>query len=270
MTLLIGQDTELFLRKNDRFISAYGVIPGSKAKPYPVKKGAVQVDGMALEFNTDPAKSFNQFKININTVLSRLQDMIPEDCEMTVCSTAHFDAKYIEDQPVEATALGCDPDYNAYTGEQNSPPNPSPTMRTAAGHIHLGWTEGKDIEDPAHMQDCMVLARQLDHYLGVPSLFHDGDLERRQMYGKAGAFRPKPYGVEYRVLSNYWITKEDYMKEVFTNCSKAVKDLDRGKDWFNYFKKLGKGTSAEEAINAGNLMMADLIMKHMRLQRVRA
>ena len=269
MTLLIGQDTELFLRKDDRFISAYGVIPGSKAKPYPVKKGAVQVDGMALEFNTDPAKSFNQFKLNINTVLSRLQDMIPDDCEMTVCSTAHFDAQYIADQPVEATALGCDPDYNAYTGEQNDPPIPFPTMRTASGHIHLGWTEGKDIEDPAHIKDCMVLVRQLDHYLGVPSLFHDDGLERRQMYGKAGAFRPKSYGVEYRVLSNYWITKEDYMKEVFQNCGKALRDLDKKKNWFEYFKQLNRNISAEVAINTGDRLMAETIMKHMLLRGVR-
>lgn len=268
MTLLIGQDTELFLRRNDKFISAYGVIPGSKENPYPVKKGAVQVDGMALEFNTLPAKSFNQFKLNINTVLSRLQDMIPGDCEMTVVPTAHFDAKYIEDQPEEATALGCDPDYNAYTGEQNNPPQPSLTMRTAAGHIHLGWTDNKDVEDPAHMKDCIVLVQQLDCYLGIPSLFHDSDLERRQMYGKAGAFRPKPYGVEYRVLSNYWITKEDYMKEVFHNCHKAVKDLDREKNWTEYFAKMNPPLSAEEAINTGDMKTAEWMMKHMRLRRM--
>ncbi len=271
MNLLIGQDTELFLRRGDDFISAYGVIPGSKSKHYPVKKGAVQVDGMALEFNTNPAKTFNQFKVNINTVLSRLQDMIPDDCEMTVCSTAHFDAKYIEDQPTEATALGCDPDFNAWTGEMNMPPQASPTMRTAAGHVHLGWTENKNIDDPSHMTDCIALVKQLDYYLGIPSVIHDPDLERRQMYGKAGAFRPKPYGVEYRVLSNYWITKEEYMKEVFVNCGKAVRDLDSGMNWSEYFSP--KGTtgigSVEEVINTGNIGKANLIMKHMHLKRVR-
>ena len=268
MNLLIGQDTELFLRRGNNFISAYGVIPGSKANPYPVKKGAVQVDGMALEFNTNPAKTFNQFKVNINTVLSRLQDMIPNDCEMIVCPTVHFDSQYIEDQPTEATALGCDPDFNAYTEEMNLPPQASKTMRTAAGHIHLGWAENKNVEDSSHMSDCITLVKQLDYYLGIPSLLHDADLERRQMYGKAGSFRPKPYGVEYRVLSNYWITKEVYMKEVFVNCWKAVQNLDRKNNWPDIFST-ENFISAEEVINTSNVEEAVRIMDRMNLRRVR-
>ncbi len=266
MTLLIGQDTELFLKSGDTFLSAYGVIPGNKANPYPVKRGAVQVDGMALEFNTLPAKSFNQFKMNINTVLSRLQDMIPDNCEITVCPTAHFDAEYLESQPLEAKVLGCDPDYNAYTEEMNEPPTPHPTMRTAAGHVHIGWTENKDVNDPRHISDCIVFAKQLDYYLGVPSLFHDEDQERRQMYGQAGAFRPKPYGIEYRVLSNYWITKEEFMKEVFDNSVRAHKDLEAGVIWED---KLGNECLAQKSINKGLLDEAQWIMNAMNLKRLR-
>ena len=270
MNLLIGQDTELFLRKGDSFISAYGVIPGSKDKPYPVKRGAVQVDGMALEFNTLPAKTLRQFKININTVLSRLQDMIPDDCEMTVCSTAHFDPEYIENQPIEATTLGCNPDFNAYTGEMNPPPQAIETMRTASGHIHLGWTENKDINDPSHMSDCISLVKQLDYYLGIPAVMHDPDLERKQMYGKAGSFRPKPYGVEYRVLSNYWITRDEYMEEVFVNCGKAVSNLNEGVNWPEFFSSQRSGIlSAEEVINTGDSREALKIMRHMHLDKVK-
>ncbi len=38
---------------------------------------------------------------------------------------------------------------------------------------------------------------------------YDKDTERRGMYGKAGAFRPKPYGVEYRTLSNAWLSNDE-------------------------------------------------------------
>jgi hypothetical protein len=264
MNLLIGQDTELFLKSENKFVSAYGVIPGSKDNPYPVKKGAVQVDGMALEINTVPAKNFDQFKNNINTVLSRLQDMIPENCEMTVCPTAHFDSEYINQQPPEAKMLGCDPDFNAYTGEMNNPPLAHPTMRTAAGHVHLGWTTGKDVEDPVHMIQCREIVKQLDYYIGIPSLLHDSDQERRQMYGKAGSFRPKHYGVEYRVLSNYWILQENYMKEIFYNCRRAFISLKEGKNTDLLFNSHGKHF-AQQIINSGNLDKAVWIMDTLKI-----
>jgi hypothetical protein len=38
---------------------------------------------------------------------------------------------------------------------------------------------------------------------------------RRELYGKAGAFRPKPYGVEYRVLSNRWLNSEALIRWVY-------------------------------------------------------
>ncbi len=251
MTLLIGQDTELFLKDGNTFISAYGVIPGSKHRPYPVKKGAVQVDGMALEFNTLPAKTFSQFKTNINTVLSRLQDMIPDEYDMVVNSTADFNEEYLNNQPEEARMLGCDPDFDAYTGDENMPPDLHPTMRTAAGHVHLGWTKDKDVDDPDHMLYCQRLVRQLDYFLGVPSILFDKDQKRREMYGKAGAFRPKSYGLEYRVLSNYWITQERFMKQVFINSHAAFRDFKNGKIWEDIFRKHthGKELSAQRIIN---------------------
>src|SRR3546814_9474953 len=37
------------------------------------------------------------------------------------------------------------------------------------------------------------------------------------MYGAAGAFRTKPYGVEYRVLSNAWLKDSKLMSWVYKN-----------------------------------------------------
>ena len=48
----------------------------------------------------------------------------------------------------------------------------------------------------------------MDAIHGVISTILDNSKEavdRRQLYGSPGAHRPKPYGVEYRVLSNYWL-----------------------------------------------------------------
>lgn len=70
----------------------------------------------------------------------------------------------------------------------------------------------------------------LDLFLGVPSILLDKDTERRKMYGKAGAFRSKPYGVEYRVLSNFWIANEELVTWCFNNVKAAIDFIDSGKE----------------------------------------
>jgi hypothetical protein len=229
MEIKIGADPELFIQKDGKFVSAHGIIPGTKADPYPVQKGAVQVDGMALEFNIDPAKAYHEFEHNINTVLGTLREMVPSEYEFVVTPTAEFDPEYMASLPKEATELGCDPDYNAWTKQVNDAPEQHPAMRTAAGHIHIGWTEGADPNDDAHFTLCTEVIQEMDALLGVHSILVDRNQERRQMYGQAGAFRPKPYGVEYRVLSNYWIANPKEMEMVWRLSQRALYNVTEGK-----------------------------------------
>jgi len=224
MKLLLGADPEIFVEDKGTPISAHKMIKGNKQNPFLVKSGAVQVDGMALEFNIDPAATSDEWLHNIDTVLHILKGMIPEEYDMSELATAHFDPDYLKAQPRIARMLGCEPDFNAYTGEQNPRPDEKVDFRTAAGHIHLGWGEDMD-EGVAHIEECTLLTKQLDIYLGVPSVLLDADQKRRELYGMAGSYRPKEYGMEYRVLSNFWIMSEELIKWVFSQATKAFNDL---------------------------------------------
>lgn len=228
MNILLGADPEVFVRRAGELISGFNLIKGDKENPFPVKNGAVQVDGMALEFNIDPAPSEESFVHNINHVLLQLAAMVP-DCELDVSPVAHFGKELIDEQPLEARRLGCEPDLNAYTGQFNTSPDQDAPFRTAAGHVHVGWTEGKG-SGGAHKEMCTALARQLDLYLGLPSLLFDKDTERRELYGKAGAFRVKPYGMEYRTLSNKWVDSPELAGWVYRASYKALEDLVGGKN----------------------------------------
>lgn len=218
----IGADPEFFVKKFGKLWSAHGLIPGSKDHPFKVKKGAVQVDGMALEFNIDPADSYSQFEENMSTVFTEITKMVP-GYELFIEPVADFGLDYIKSQPKEAGELGCSPDFNAYTKEANPRPNENTPFRTASGHVHIGWTNGVDINDPGHLEACRTLTKSLDLYLGVPSLIWDQDERRRSLYGAAGAFRPKPYGMEYRVLSNKWINNPVLRSLVYHNTIDAIK-----------------------------------------------
>ena len=75
--ITIGADPELFLSIGGELVSSYGIVPGSKYNPYAVPFGAVQVAGMALEFNIDPADHKDDFVHNIVKVLSTFRYMRP-------------------------------------------------------------------------------------------------------------------------------------------------------------------------------------------------
>lgn len=257
--ILIGCDPEVFVRQEGIFKSAYNLIKGDKQNPQKIRSGAVQVDGMALEFNIDPAATEDEFLFNVQDVFNQMKLMVPQ-YEVVVSPVAHFDPTYLKSQPKEALELGCDPDYNAWTGNANDRPDGDRPMRTASGHIHIGWTNGKAQDDAAHRADCSMVGKQMDFYLGLASLEYDKEKERREMYGKAGAIRYKPYGVEYRTLSNAWLRSENLMRWVFRNAKKGMEDLMNGR----YLPE--KYPDIQEIINTSDLKAARKIIKAENLE----
>lgn len=224
LKISIGADPELFLKKDGRFISAHDILPGTKHEPHAVDKGAVQVDGVAAEFNILPAYTAREFSSYNAQVMKQLRDMAP-GCELVLDPVAVFEESYFHKLPDNVRELGCNPDFNAYTGQVNKKPDSTGCMRTAAGHIHIGWGKDFDPSDPIHFEDCRVVARQMDFYLGAYSLQWDNDDRRRKMYGAAGSFRPKPYGVEYRPLSNTWLKSARLQEWIFNAAYQGVHRL---------------------------------------------
>lgn len=259
MNLLIGADPELFVKRAGEFLSGFNLIPGTKRKPHRVDKGAVQVDGMALEFNIDPANTEDQFLDHVNNVVAQLAQMIPE-YELEAVPVVEFGSEYIKAQPIEAQELGCDPDYNAYTGKQNPIPDAEKPIRTGAGHIHVGWGEGFRVKSRPHRDMCRDVVRQLDVALGLPSLLFDKHDERRELYGQAGAFRPKSYGCEYRVLSNAWTRDPKLIRWAFRSTKLAVEDVFAGK-----FYTSPEEATVQEIINNSDREAAVAFLKQRKL-----
>lgn len=226
MDIKLGCDPELFVTDLEgRPRSAHGLIPGTKESPFKVNKGAIQVDGMALEFNTDPASSEDEWVTNISTVLQELRAATPDKYKFLIAPSVRFNGNHLNAQPEEAKELGCQPDFNAYTMAENPKPNANTTMRTASGHIHIGFVEGADVNSEEHIIRCCTLAKHLDLFLGLRSLEWDRDKKRRELYGNPGAIRIKPYGLEYRVLSNAWLEKEDLVRFVYRQTLACIEDL---------------------------------------------
>lgn len=244
-----GCDPEIFILDQKGKAISPDMIPGTKSEPHKVKHGAIQRDGMAAEINIDPATSFQEFNRNLNSVLNHLKKMIPDGCELSSTASVLFEPDVWEAAPTEGKMLGCMPDFNAWTGELNPPPAPPmETLRCAGGHLHVGWTDNADMDDRQHIMNCLDLVKQFDWYLAGWSLSQDGDQWRRQMYGKAGACRIKPYGVEYRVLSNFWLKNTETRMQVWNRMQHAIKGMN---NFFLPERGLGLNPVLIESINKG-------------------
>jgi len=218
MKLLLGCDPEAFLKDVQGTLrSSIGKIGGSKVCPMPLPLGTgycVQEDNVALEFNIPPAEGRSQFVDSITKTLNFLSEEVKMmyGYHITTESAASFPAEELLDP--NALVFGCDPDYNAWTGQINPKPKAAdPNLRSCGGHVHVGC--GKAV-------DGRKVIQMMDLHLGVPSVLMDkGDL-RKQLYGAAGAYREKSYGVEYRTLSNFWIFDGKTIGWVWDNTSRAV------------------------------------------------
>jgi Phage phiEco32-like COOH.NH2 ligase-type 2 len=239
MSITIGCDPEVFLRdtRTLEFVCADGLVPGTKTAPHPVPKGMIQVDGFAAEFGIIPTSNKDTFVRRVAQVLKTLRAEAQKrnpNVDIDIVTTATFTKKVMDAAPDHAKVLGCDPDYNAYTGLANPAPNATNLdFRTGGGHIHIGWTSGQNTNCPDHFEACRLLTKEMDVLLGVPSLVWDSDSKRRTLYGNLGAFRPKSYGMEYRTLSNAWLKHPLLVEHVFCATKEAVTRLIDGRPTFN-------------------------------------
>lgn len=228
--ITLGCDPECFVSKDGKIISAHALIEGDKKNPQKVQYGAVQVDGTALEFNIDAAATEAEWMRNINTVLDILTAMIPGH-KIEACPVAEFGFEYLRTLPAKATELGCEADWDAYTVAVNPRPNGELPFRSAAGHIHFGIPEAggeAPVDNIDYIGWIAAKVRELDFYIGLPSLFYDNDTKRRELYGKAGAFRPKRYGMEYRTPSNQWLGNDNLKRWAYQASMYAMEQIDKG------------------------------------------
>lgn len=218
---LLGADPELFcVDKDGKYISAVGKFGGTKQKPKPMKiKGFfVQEDNVSVEFNIPPASSDEDFVRNISIALEEIEQRAKaKNLFLSITASASFKPDQLRSRA--SRLFGCDHDYNAWNmGRNPRPVSDDFTLRSCGGHEHLGW-----LDKP---RNPWLFVRWLDLYQACPMILVDKDQKRRELYGKAGAFREKPYGVEYRTLSNFWLSSPMLMKWLYAQAARAVDAYD--------------------------------------------
>ncbi len=228
--ITLGSDPEVFVFDTIRnqIISSIGLVGHGKYNPkdLSIPGYKVQEDNVLLEFNTPPVSSKQAFIDSIATGLNLIEEeAIGLNRAIRIQASAFLPETEL--QHPSANIFGCDPDFDAWKEKVNSPPAPPENgLRTAGGHVHVGWKEANPLKEGMREEINKHIVRWMDLLLGVPSILMDMDKDRRKLYGKAGAYRDKPYGVEYRTLSSFWIDNPKKVGWVWDQTMRAIEEVD--------------------------------------------
>lgn len=230
MRFTFGTDPEFMISRWDELVSAISVLP---KKEDAVSRGGSKFyfDNVLAEIAVKPARNKDEAVSNIGTALQNLSKLVKPN-RFLVRASAIYESDQLEDK--QARVAGCNPEWNVYTLRCVLPPEEvilKTNFRTAGGHIHVG---GDGLEDPIN---AFNVIKMLDLFLGVPSIFLDGDesgRERRKIYGHAGSHRATEYGFEYRPLGNFWLSSPELVElvyDILSFCLQSVEEKLHEKFW---------------------------------------
>lgn len=128
----LGSDPELFLETQEgEVVSCIGFCKGTKENPEPISKEghAIQIDGIAMEFNIPPCRTKEELIENINFVKDYIDSTIAKPRGLVISnkvSNVMLD-KHLSDP--NARILGCSSDFDAWTESVNPAPDAKGNLR---------------------------------------------------------------------------------------------------------------------------------------------
>lgn len=214
----MGCDPEIFVTHGDgSLFPAFEFLPPKPSAP----KESIPLfwDGYQAEFCP---RAFNCLAWLMDDVRTGLMNTLFEarkkdpTAKLSLKSVFPLSPEELATREEKYINLGCSPSKNAY-GERPLSIDPRTLpWRMAGGHIHFGLpTESgytkRDypLTSAGRVSRLPEVVKFLDATLGVISVSLFQGLEdplRRNFYGRPGEYRMPPHGLEYRVLSNAWLT----------------------------------------------------------------
>lgn len=285
----IGADPELFVQnKEGKVVPICGMIGGTKEAPLVVnnlveaaygvertttrtgdvfRRGdyAIQEDNVMLEFNVPAYMDHSHFQIAISKIIGVLETQVLPKHEVTIKYDvmSSFKPEEIEKFP-QAFAIGCMPDLDAYADEGKRERIPFNAgnfgfHRFCGGHLHIQYNHNAV---PRH-----VFAQFMDIMVELPFMRFDRQKMRRKFYGQPGLYREKPYGIEYRTPSNFWVEKrfrDNWLGTMLDNVMMLAREANKNPEELKRIYSNIYWDDVQEAIKTENVKLADSVIEHCR------
>lgn len=281
----LGCDPEFFFKQDGEIIGAEKVLPKTGLKAGDSK---FIIDGVQAELNPRPSTCREILGTELRSCFMALLVEMKKTKGLSAdfSRTVEISKENLAQLDEAAKKFGCAPSMSIYkkiAGINISKVDPLKyRKRAAGGHIHIGHAgkspiTASDLKVPytrlykALAEDHERTVEMLDIICGNTCVLIDrdkGNIERRKLYGKAGEYRLPVHGLEYRTLSNFWLTSYQTLSLAFGLVRTAVNMMsDVNADLF--YKELTSCVNQSDIHKAINNNDADLAMKNfMAIEKV--
>lgn len=236
-SLTVGADPEFFIKDHmGRILPAVRFTSGNKESPENIGNDIlIHQDNVTLEVNFKPQKTRQDFIEGVQLAMDALRKRIAPN-ELVITPSMEFTDYELKMFGDTAFEFRCDPEENIFGPSKYRMEH---LLRSAGGHVHIGWGE-------ADHREQNQIASWCDLMIGVPGVLledHIWAAKRRHNYGKPGSMRRKPYGLEYRTPGNEWLKTSEsigMMFDLVSNCfeTSLVKGMRSPLDNTNSVKKV--------------------------------
>ena len=264
----LGCDPEFFFStKEGETIGSEKVLTQDFKSNY-ISYGVI-IDGVQAELNPAASTCRESLAHNIIGAMQVVKSAIQHSGNKITTdfsSVVKISKKELESLSEKSQQFGCAPSKNLYDTQAKITTDPKKYLkRSAGGHIHLGFYDEYTRYPLLQKEGQVKLVALLDLLVGIPGVLLDqdkGNKERRKNYGRAGEYRTPRHGVEYRVLSNFWLRGYPIYSIIFGLARQCVHYIgDRRYDYHKAFTDLVKQEDVIEAINNNDFDQAMMVWK---------
>jgi hypothetical protein len=255
----LGKDPEvhLFDTEENRIVSSLRILKRDKTNPIRLRDGVgYYADNVLLEFSLPPETSIPAIVKATGRAFSQIQEDIGPRFRLHP-QAAHLYAKS-ELRGKKCWEVGCNPSSDVYAAAKNKIVPFTDGLRTGSFHLHIGHPVAAGTNHKAKIQ----IVKLLDVFVGCASILFDKDETaplRRAYYGRAGEYRPTPYGCEYRVLGNWALRTPITTTLVWDLVAHAINHFDDGEA--NEIIEAVGSFRVQSAINNNNRTLAKSVLE---------
>ncbi len=261
----MGCDPEFFFKFKGEVVGAEKFLPKAGLNAASSK---FIIDGVQAELNPAPntcrANLANELVRCMKTLKTELAKTGKEGFTADFSRTIEISKEHLMELDESSRKFGCAPSKSIYkrsVGMKLEDIDPTKyRTRAAGGHIHIGTSHDNFIKK-ALTEDFQRTVTMLDLIVGNTCVLVDrdkGNIERRRSYGKAGEYRLPAHGLEYRVLSNFWLTSYPLMSMAFglTRFAVQIMSCKHTEELYKAFTSKVKAGDIKRAINYNDFDLA--------------